>query len=749
MPSVPAEALAQALRQLGHDVTFWTDPTAPPPATSTAYDRCVQLEGFDTPNRAWTSCRLYWTPGVPGIEVTHHLARTPDAADAARVLVMLDGPTGADGLRQPGQVPWVCDRGGAGQRAFAEGLVPLGFAEIPAEAVPGRLAAGERVLVHGWHPEWDTWSRQWPGQLVVLWHSGWTVVDLLNESGALLGALRAADEGRVQLLWLDARDLPPRFTDVCIAPVWDPQQLRARAQRMRQSRDPGSVVVGLHSATVCAPKNVVTAIAGVAAAMPQRMHIGEAVLADGERGALLARLVKPVAITRHGALSRDQFVGVLTAADLLVHPSLADSFPMAAVDSIYARTAVVTTDALSWTRALPAWARKLCVVRPASATAQLADRVRELLGDDDARRQLVEEQVRVLDGLLPDNQQRTTRVLTDLGFAVRLPATTSAAAIPDITTRTAGRKAQRPRVLLLSDVRGWAFDVNLRDMAEYLSDRFDFSYWYVIDEQPLPPASTYDAVYVPYHRWNVVVNGDVPRGRGLGSLRSWWFTAEQPGPPGDADVALVNSFRGFHVVTQHNYNEIATRCPQLRYLTNPVNMRRVGTATQVRGTIVASWNGNARHSHAGGADVKGFWSIVEPACVQAGVPLVYAEYNTRRVAPEAMPAFYRQGNVAICASLYEGASNSIMEAMAAGQALISTDVGNVREMQESQLRHLGATGIIIVPRSATAIVEALTELRRTPARITEMGRCNRREIRERWSWTVWADRYASFLREAL
>ncbi len=37
----------------------------------------------------------------------------------------------------------------------------------------------------------------------------------------------------------------------------------------------------------------------------------------------------------------------------------------------------------------------------------------------------------------------------------------------------------KPKVLLTCDVPGWAFDVNLRDMAEYLKDDFDFEHWYV------------------------------------------------------------------------------------------------------------------------------------------------------------------------------------------------------------------------------------------------------------------------------
>jgi len=88
-------------------------------------------------------------------------------------------------------------------------------------------------------------------------------------------------------------------------------------------------------------------------------------------------------------------------------------------------------------------------------------------------------------------------------------------------------------------------------------------------------------------------------------------------------------------------------------------------------------------------------------------------------------------------------SNSVMEAMAAGHAVISTECGNVREMRDSQEAHLGASGIEIVPRSPEAFTDALAAM--TPERVAKMGASNREEIRARWSWDAWRDRYATLL----
>ena len=113
--------------------------------------------------------------------------------------------------------------------------------------------------------------------------------------------------------------------------------------------------------------------------------------------------------------------------------------------------------------------------------------------------------------------------------------------------------------------------------------------------------------------------------------------------------------------------------------------------------------------------------------------------------------FYRTANVAVCASLYEGASNSVMEAMAAGQMLVTTVCGNAAEMHNSQIREYGESGIVLVlERSVKAFTEALEQLVESGTEeVLRRGALNRREIEERWSWDAWAERYREFFRMAL
>ena len=153
-------------------------------------------------------------------------------------------------------------------------------------------------------------------------------------------------------------------------------------------------------------------------------------------------------------------------------------------------------------------------------------------------------------------------------------------------------------------------------------------------------------------------------------------------------------------------------------------------------TFTAGWAGD---SAAGAGDTKGV-GIIRRACELAGVPLVVAD---RRVAPvphEAMPAWYGGISVYLCASVSEGTPNPVLEALACGRPVISTDVGIVRRAVED-----GVTGRI-VDRHPEAIAAALVRLRGRD--LAEMSRAARRAA-EAWDWRHKAEAWRSCLRAAL
>lgn len=289
-----------------------------------------------------------------------------------------------------------------------------------------------------------------------------------------------------------------------------------------------------------------------------------------------------------------------------------------------------------------------------------------------------------------------------------------------------------PRALLVADVSGWAFDVNNRGIEKYALSGYDVDHYYVSKKEPVPDYGPYDVVFMPHIGWDQF--DSVPYHKKFGSFREQ-ATSFYPSP---SEIGLINGHAAFYVVNRSSFELLQPVCPGIRLLTNPVDTDVFDREPQPKNRIVCQWNGNAKH---GNNAVKGL-EILVGACQLEDIQLFIREYNTLRLAHEEMPDHYACANVALCASIREGASNSVMEAMACGQALITTECGNVREMRNFQLESHGDTGIVIVDRSVDAFRRALSDLRKNGiARILEMGRINKLEIQRRWSWKVWTNEF--------
>jgi glycosyltransferase involved in cell wall biosynthesis len=85
-------------------------------------------------------------------------------------------------------------------------------------------------------------------------------------------------------------------------------------------------------------------------------------------------------------------------------------------------------------------------------------------------------------------------------------------------------------------------------------------------------------------------------------------------------------------------------------------------------------------------------------------------------------------DISVLPSLSEGLSNSLLEAMAAGVPVIATKVGGTPELVED-----GATGLLVAPRNAAALGQAMTLLLDHPATARRIGDAARRDVTARFS----------------
>ena len=106
-----------------------------------------------------------------------------------------------------------------------------------------------------------------------------------------------------------------------------------------------------------------------------------------------------------------------------------------------------------------------------------------------------------------------------------------------------------------------------------------------------------------------------------------------------------------------------------------------------------------------------------------------------RVEAENMPALYRQSDVLVSATMQEGMSNAMLEAMASGLPIVATRCEGAEEL-------MGDNGIVVKQGGAKAIADAVRSLAGSRQRYEQMSKAARSRA-ERFSWKSVAEKYLS------
>lgn len=176
-------------------------------------------------------------------------------------------------------------------------------------------------------------------------------------------------------------------------------------------------------------------------------------------------------------------------------------------------------------------------------------------------------------------------------------------------------------------------------------------------------------------------------------------------------------------------------------LFHPTNLDRFDTAGQRE--LVIGWTGNSGWGD-GQEDYKGVHTILTPAVEQLraeGLPLTL-KLHDRAVAPQIahnkMVEYYAGIDVYVCTSKIEGTPNPVLESMACGVPVISTDVGIVPEAF-GQAQH----EFILAERSVACLKAAIRNLLSRPKLLRELSAENLDSIRE-WYWERRAQGFAGY-----
>jgi glycosyltransferase involved in cell wall biosynthesis len=321
----------------------------------------------------------------------------------------------------------------------------------------------------------------------------------------------------------------------------------------------------------------------------------------------------------------------------------------------------------------------------------------------------------------------------------------------------------RPRVALLVDVHDWAFGNIARQIATHLSDRYDFATvpveWLGSFERALMAASDADLIHVFWREylsrleWPDVVracrttHGSIERfvaatiGRRPLTTSVYDHLFLEPDEVAARAALFRRHVRGY-TVSSAKLRAIYEALPGFpapgASTPDGVDLglfRAAPPRTADDDALVVGWVGNSAWSSDIHVDHKGLHTVLLPAieALRAEGLDVRLETVDRALGlrpQHEMPAFYRQIDVYACLSLHEGTPNPVLEAMASGVPVVSTDVGIVPEAFGPLQREM-----ILAERSVSALVAALRRLHADPGLRARLRQENLESIRE-WDWSL-------------
>ena len=362
------------------------------------------------------------------------------------------------------------------------------------------------------------------------------------------------------------------------------------------------------------------------------------------------------------------------------------------------------------------------------------------------------------------------------------------------------RPERRPRIALITDTDHWAFANIARQLKKHIGDRFEFevlplvtlgevekSRWFTTNcsgyfadggtsalGMALVAAEDFDVIHIFWREFLTIVDTpvleDYARRLGMSyqrfrrrfidgkiitmSVYDHLFLGEREIAQRDK---LFNELTQAYYVSSERlrriYDDIPSYPAPAAVLPDGVDLTLFKPRCLERFDNVAErpirigWVG-----HSGWAaaleDFKGVDTILKPALAELaaeGMALEeqFADRKKAFVPHEHMPDYYAGIDVLICTSKIEGTPNPVLEAMACGVPVITTDVGLVPELFGERQK-----AFVLAERSIACLKGAIRRLAASPGEFRALSEENLERIRA-WDWSIRAEAFVPFFERAL
>jgi glycosyltransferase involved in cell wall biosynthesis len=293
---------------------------------------------------------------------------------------------------------------------------------------------------------------------------------------------------------------------------------------------------------------------------------------------------------------------------------------------------------------------------------------------------------------------------------------------------------RKPRILVITDVKNWAWWIKGEYLQKYLSDEFDIDLVCVLGPECINkyqiPTNKYDFYFTfGYSYIDSLYN--VPKFK-----KSTGVTAHRAR---NVLIPKMKQAGHLHANSMMLYRELIDMgFEKVYYIPNGVNeelFRIVKPIPEKRDKIVVGHVGKE-------CPAKGQAEIIYPAIKQAGGQRVTNVSTWKDKIPhDQMYKIYQEMDVFVVASLEDGTPNPALEAASCGRPIISNKIGNMPEFIKD-----GYNGFL-VGRTVAEYVDKIKWLQDNRSKMINMGLRARETIEKYWTWEIQAENYRKMFRD--
>ena len=163
--------------------------------------------------------------------------------------------------------------------------------------------------------------------------------------------------------------------------------------------------------------------------------------------------------------------------------------------------------------------------------------------------------------------------------------------------------------------------------------------------------------------------------------------------------------------------------------------------------VVIGWVGNSVFWGNKADDLKGVHTILLPAVTELqeegeNVIRLFADRQENIIPHSEMKDYYSKIDIYVCTSRIEGTPNPLLEAMACGVPVITTDVGLVPEVLGDFQKQF-----VLEKRDVECLKDAVRRMIRDPENFRKCSEENLRQI-QKWTWKIKCTQYGVFFKAA-